>query len=97
VHDLPRSSWLTGLFDEPQLDAAERASLLSGRPPRGQKDDGETVCACFNVGRNRIVEAIASDNLTSVEAIGAALQAGTNCGSCIPELDRLLAANRKAA
>ncbi|WP_295883366.1 nitrate reductase [uncultured Thiohalocapsa sp.] len=95
--DLPRSGWLAGLFGQQQLDAAARISLLAGRPPRGQTDAGETVCACFNVGMNTIVDAIQSARLTSAEAIGTALQAGTNCGSCIPELNKLLAANRRAA
>jgi assimilatory nitrate reductase catalytic subunit len=93
--DLPRSSWLATLFQADALDAADRISLLAGRPPRGQPDAGETVCACFNVGEQRIIEAIRSAGVISVEAIGALLQAGTNCGSCIPELGRLLAANRR--
>jgi assimilatory nitrate reductase catalytic subunit len=28
---------------------------------------------------------------TSVESIGAALRAGTNCGSCLPEFKRIVA------
>ena len=35
--------------------------------------------------------AIASDAARSVSDIGAQLKAGTNCGSCIPELKRLIA------
>jgi len=49
-----------------------------------------TICSCFNVGINTIRDAIARGNLTDVDAIGAALQAGTNCGSCRPELRSLL-------
>ncbi len=94
--DLPRSSWLAELFQHPKLDAAARTSLLAGRPPRGRADAGETVCACFNVGLNTIVTAIRDAELTSAGAIGAALQAGTNCGSCIPELNRILAAESQA-
>ncbi len=88
--ELPRSSWLAGLFQSAPLDAAARISLLSGRPPAGQPDAGEIVCACFNVGLHSIVDAIRTDGLTSTDAIGAALQAGTNCGSCLPELNRIL-------
>ena len=43
------------------------------------------------MGRTTIVHAIANQGLTSVDAIGAAVQAGTNCGSCIPELRQILA------
>lgn len=92
--DLPRSAWLGGLFNVGALDAGARASLLAGRPPRVQKDPGETVCACFNVGRNSILDAIRSAGASTVDAIGAALQAGTGCGSCLPEISRLLQKER---
>ena len=92
--DLPPAGWLAGLFGEGALDAPSRASLLAGRPPRGRADPGETVCACFQVGRNTIVEAIRSGGLADVGGIGAALQAGTNCGSCLPELEHILARER---
>ena len=88
--ELPRSSWLNSLFAVDAMDESARASLLSGRPPKGQRETGETVCACFNVGINTIVEAIRRERLESVDAVGAALNAGTNCGSCIPELQGIL-------
>lgn len=88
--DLPRSSWLGELFARPSLDGGDRASLLAGRPPRGRAEAGETICSCFNVGINTIVEAIRTRGLRSVEEVGAALEAGTNCGSCLPELGRIL-------
>ncbi|MXU63885.1 nitrate reductase [Oceanomicrobium pacificus] len=67
------------------------ADLLAGRPGADRPDPGPTVCACFGVGMNTIRQAIAEQGLSSVDEIGAALQAGTNCGSCKPELDALLA------
>lgn len=70
---------------------AQDAGLLAGRPGAGQSDPGPTICACLDVGLNTITAAIASQNLTTVEQIGAALQAGTSCGSCRPELAALLA------
>lgn len=89
-HQLPPRSWLTELFAHDQLDEADRASLLAGRPTADRKDCGETVCSCFGVGRNTLREAIRTRGLATVEAIGALLQAGTNCGSCLPELRALL-------
>ena len=68
----------------------EGAGLLAGRPAKGIPDPGPTVCACLNVGLNTITEAIATQGLNTVEDIGAALQAGTSCGSCRPELAALL-------
>ena len=65
--------------------------VLAGRPGADRPDPGAIVCACFDVGVNTILAAIAEQKLLSVEAIGAALNAGTNCGSCRPELAALLA------
>ncbi len=65
--------------------------LLSGRSANGVEDGGPIVCSCFGVGLNTIVRAIGSQNIGDVDDIGRLLQAGTNCGSCRPELSGLLA------
>nr|WP_319247933.1 molybdopterin-dependent oxidoreductase [uncultured Celeribacter sp.] len=65
--------------------------VLSGTSPKDQPDPGPVLCSCFNVGVNTILAAIETRGLMSVDAIGEALQAGTNCGSCRPELSALLA------
>lgn len=88
--DLPNRDWLMALFEKPLLDEKEKACLLSGRPTESRADAGASVCACFGVGKNTIIEAIQKNELDSVEAIGKLLKAGTNCGSCIPELKQLL-------
>jgi assimilatory nitrate reductase catalytic subunit len=89
--ELPPRTWLAGLFAKDELSPEERASLLAGRPGKGQSDAGRIVCACFAVGVNTITDAIRKNQLTTPAAIGIALKAGTNCGSCIPELKALLA------
>ncbi len=91
--ELPDRDWLMALFDKQALDDREKAFLLSGRPSESSEDAGASVCACFGVGRNTILRAIREQGLDSVEAIGQALRAGTNCGSCIPELKELLNAH----
>ncbi|MBQ1202209.1 MAG: (2Fe-2S)-binding protein, partial [Loktanella sp.] len=73
------------------------AALLAGRPGAGMTDAGPTVCACFNIGLHTITAAVAAQNLSSVVQIGAALHAGTNCGSCRPELAALLPKRLEAA
>jgi assimilatory nitrate reductase catalytic subunit len=40
---------------------------------------------------NEIVSAVVNDGCTSVEAVGAFLQAGTSCGSCRPEIRKIVA------
>jgi assimilatory nitrate reductase catalytic subunit len=87
-------SWLVEqLGDECTV---HRLAILAGRPGRGQADRGATVCSCFGVGANQIAAA-ARGGCTSVEAIGAALQAGTNCGSCRAEIRNIVDANQLQA
>lgn len=89
--ELPLRGWLAGLFAVPELGQLERASLLAGRPGQGQRDQGRIVCACFGVGLNTITTAIREQTLVTPEKIGAVLKAGTNCGSCVPELRQIIA------
>ena len=88
---LPPRDWLTVLFKKQRLEDAERGRLLRGTPPRGQEDAGAIVCSCFSVGINTLSRAIREHELATPEQIGEALNAGTNCGSCVPELRRLIA------
>ena len=74
------------------FDSEAPPQLLAGRPGAAQEDRGAIVCACFDVGVNTITGAIARGEVTSVDTIGAVLKAGSNCGSCRPELRALLAA-----
>jgi assimilatory nitrate reductase catalytic subunit len=88
--ELPPRNWLASLFAQARLDATDRRCLLLGRR-HDAPDPGPTVCACFAVGANPINEAIQA-GCDSVEAIGRKLRAGTNCGSCRPEIGRMIAA-----
>ncbi len=84
---LPPRDWLVAQLAEP----VAAPTLLAGRAPGVQVDRGPIVCACFDVGLKTILAAIADQQLADVPAIGAALKAGTNCGSCRPALAKLLA------
>jgi assimilatory nitrate reductase catalytic subunit len=88
---LPPRDWLVDQFANDQIDSAERRSLLRGRPPDGHFDPGPTLCACFSVGANVIADAIRG-GCRSLPEIGRRLRAGTNCGSCRPEIARLITA-----
>jgi assimilatory nitrate reductase catalytic subunit len=69
-----------------------RTYLLAGQPAgtAAAHSSGRTVCACFAVGLRTLHRTIATRRLTSVAEIGTVLRAGTNCGSCIPELKAIL-------
>ena len=87
---LPPRSWLAELMEAEVLPGAARATLLFGRPPGPAVDKGPVVCACLKVAARNIDEAVQAGART-VEAIGAATGAGTNCGSCRPEIARRIA------
>ncbi len=91
--DLPSRAWLAGLFAKEKLDQRERDALLLGRPSEPGLDPGPIVCSCHGVGRNTISVAI-TGGCKSVRDLGQKLKAGTNCGSCIPELKALLTASQ---
>ena len=94
--DMPARAWLSGLFVKQALDDSERAGLLRGHSTQGSADIGAVICSCFGVGRNSICSAIRQHRLTSPQQIGQRLRAGTNCGSCLPELKALLNEERIA-
>jgi assimilatory nitrate reductase catalytic subunit len=73
--------------------------LLSGKSAGGLPDAGPVICSCFGVGLNVIRGALHSGAAANVEDIGKALRAGTNCGSCLPELKRIVqgSANERVA
>ena len=90
---LPARDWLIA-----QLSADRAApTVLAGRAPGAQVNRGAIVCACFDVGTTTILAAIRDQHLADVGAIGRALKAGTNCGSCRPALARLLADHKEPA
>jgi assimilatory nitrate reductase catalytic subunit len=86
------NSWdaLRLAFAGDAFGADARAFLLSGKSGSGLSAPGPVVCACFGVSLSVIREAIESRTACSVDAIGKTLRAGTNCGSCLPELKRIV-------
>ena len=90
AHDAGDWNVIKQLFAAGALSDDQRRMLLSGKSSDGMASAGPIVCACFGVGRTTICDAIAGGAGTAAE-IGAQLKAGTNCGSCIPEMKRLIA------
>ncbi len=85
-------AWAIAQLGAPKLARGKRAAVIAGRPGKGAIDRGATVCACFSVGAKEIAAA-AARGCATVAAIGEALQAGTNCGSCRAEIREIIDAN----
>jgi assimilatory nitrate reductase catalytic subunit len=73
-----------------------RMAVIAGRPGSGRVDRGAIMCSRFSVGTNEIAAAVAEGCL-SVEAIGRALQAGINCGSCRGDIRKIINEHRLQA
>ena len=63
----------------------QHMAILAGQPADAGPNLGPVICSCFQV-RQKTIEGVVEEGADSVEAIGKGCQAGTNCGSCIPEL-----------
>ncbi|GIX27429.1 MAG: hypothetical protein KatS3mg123_1310 [Burkholderiales bacterium] len=62
---------------------------------RASRPRGRVVCNCLNVSEREIAAAI--DAGANLQTLQQTLQCGTQCGSCVPELRRMLASRRQAA
>ena len=87
----PQWDAVKALFESEGLEEHQRRVLLSGKSADGLGSCGPVVCACFGVPLNAIREAVVSGAACDVASIGKALRAGTNCGSCLPELKKIVA------
>jgi len=87
---LPERDWLLNLFHDHLLSEQDRVSILTGKSAAGRQDTGRVVCACFGIGINLLKNTIREQHLTTASSVGEVLRAGTNCGSCVPEIKQLI-------
>lgn len=92
--DMPEPTWIGQLFNQ-TLNNKQRMDILAGKPSDKKNDKGRIICSCFNKGINEINALITTGDSKNIEQIGQKIQAGTNCGSCIPELKQLLSNSLK--
>ena len=69
---------------------SQRRRLLASANTGMSTEDNQLVCVCFGVTRAEICGAVQEHGLRTTRDIGARLYAGTNCGSCLPELQIIL-------
>ena len=86
---VPGEGALTAMLGAPVPDGF-RPRLLAGRPDCGMVDEGPRVCACFGVSRDAVRYAVVTHRLNTAAEVGVRLRAGTNCGSCLPEIEEIL-------
>ncbi|MDR3367804.1 molybdopterin-dependent oxidoreductase [Rhodoferax sp.] len=93
--DTRAQAWITTLLKE-SLPAQQFGPALlapGATPPVPVVSQGQQVCTCFNVSDVAIQKFLStcrvgeSDRLVALQA---SLRCGTNCGSCVPQLQRLV-------
>ena len=57
-------------------------------PPTGQRGRGKIICNCLDVAENDIIETIGMG--ADLQTLQNKLKCGTECGSCLPELRKLI-------
>jgi assimilatory nitrate reductase catalytic subunit len=100
--DTRAQSWMTTLLqDEQPTQSYGRALLAPGAtPPIPVQSRGKTVCNCFNVTDSAIESTLAECTgfaADRLEALQNSLKCGTNCGSCVPQLLRMVRASMTPA
>lgn len=87
------ADWLKQVMQQGKFTDELRKWTLAplSTPPTGQKSRGKIVCSCLDVSENEIIEAYQAG--ADLPTLQAKLKCGTNCGSCVPELKRLVKIN----
>ena len=93
--DIRSEAWLRPLLQDEQIIDSYGQRLLTPGPvaPVETEAKGAQICTCFNVSEPQIVTVLRSTEgqpdarLTLLQQ---ALKCGTNCGSCIPTLKKLV-------
>jgi assimilatory nitrate reductase catalytic subunit len=95
--DTTAEAWIGTLLRE-EIPAQTYGRLLlspGARAPVAVQSRGQTVCTCFNVTDLAIQGELGRCSGTPEERLASlqgALKCGTNCGSCLPELKRMVRA-----
>ncbi|MEJ6023895.1 nitrate reductase [Ramlibacter sp. PS4R-6] len=97
--DTSAQAWMkTLLEDELPAQSYGRALLAPGaKPPVAVASRGRAICTCFNVTDAQIQSCLAQaegDDDQRLAQLQATLKCGTNCGSCVPELKRMVRAGQ---
>ena len=98
--DTSAEAWIkTVLQDELPAQSYGRLLLLPGaKAPVAVHSRGKQICSCFNVTNIAIaaeLERCSGDDSARLAHLQSTLKCGTNCGSCLPELKRLVRASNQ--
>ena len=95
--DLSAQTWLKAWLEQGEPVDALGSTLLSpgARAPAGCAPRGAIVCSCCNVAATEIdatLVQLPGSAAVRLAGLQVQLRCGTECGSCLPELKRRVAA-----
>jgi NifU-like protein len=85
---LPREKMHCSVMGREALEAAV-AHYRGEKPP--EAEEGEVICQCYGVTDEKLKRVIHENALHSAEDVTNFTKAGGGCGSCIPDIERILA------
>ena len=93
--DTSAESWLKAyLLDQQPVAKLGRLLLMpSTSAPQGFTARGKIVCSCLNVAEseiNSVLESLDGSPVDVLAGLQTRLKCGTNCGSCVPELKKMI-------
>ena len=100
--DVAAAGWLREYLESAtEISTLGRLLLLPSRtPPKSLVRPGPVICACNGVRENDIARAIEkspeADAAALLDTLKSALGCGTGCGSCLPEVKRMIASRTPA-
>ena len=65
-------------------------SLLASTLEQALAGESRMVCSCMRVSEKQIVQAIVEQGINERSGLQSLLKCGTNCGTCVVEIDKLL-------
>jgi assimilatory nitrate reductase catalytic subunit len=83
---LASRDWLQSQLGEP----VTALQVLAARPAHDQPDKGPIICTCMQVGKSEIIRCVALNTTFTESEICEATGAGTGCGTCRPEIRKIL-------
>jgi assimilatory nitrate reductase catalytic subunit len=93
--DTSAQAWIKTLLQD-ELDAQAYGRLLlspGATAPVAVQSKGAQVCTCFNVTEpeiNQFLQRCEGNDAQRLNALQDGLKCGTNCGSCVPQLKRMV-------
>jgi assimilatory nitrate reductase catalytic subunit len=93
--DVSAEGWIKTLLQD-ELDAQSYGRLLlspGSKAPVAIQSKGNQVCSCFNVSESEITGFLKTSEGSDAEQLAelqTQLKCGTNCGSCVPQLKKII-------